>query len=105
MSVYAMAWPAYLLFAILFSWLLLRMFPLPAAGLRRSLQILFLVAIFSPALMSENGDLYAAPVPAALLFELLAKSFSGVVKALLPVMLFGGVVLWLDALRQRGRGA
>lgn len=68
----------------------------------RVTRILLLVVLFSPALMSEGGQLYMAPSLMAVMFQVLMKSPLGVLKAMLPWLLFGGLALWLDARRQRG---
>ncbi len=70
----------------------------------RVARLMLLVVLFSPALMSEHGNLYLAPSLMALLFQLLMKSPLGMLKAILPWLLFGGLTLWIDARMQRQQG-
>jgi len=102
--IYALVWLAYFIAATVLYRVFLRhhldaWFPNSA----RVARILLLVVLFSPALMSEHGELYLAPSLMAVLFQVLMKSPPGVLKAMLPWLLFGGIALWLDALAQRAR--
>lgn len=104
MTIYLIAWLVYLGAATVLYRVFLRhhidvWFPNSA----RVTRLLLLVMLFSPALMSEQGNLYVAPSLMALLFQLLMKSPPGMLKAILPWLLFGGLVLLIDARLQRAR--
>lgn len=104
MTVYLAAWLAYLVAAAVLYRVFLRhhindWFPNSA----RVTRLLLLVVLFSPALMSEQGNFYVAPSLMTLMFQILMKSPAGMLKAILPWLLFGGIVLWLDARMQRAR--
>lgn len=106
LTIQALAWLCYLGAATVFYRVYLRhhidvWFPNSA----RVTRILLLVVLFSPALMSENGNLYLAPSLMAVMFQVLMKSPLGVLKAMLPWLLFGGLALWLDARIQRAAEA
>lgn len=101
LTIYALIWVIYLVSAGVFYRVFLRhhiddWFPNSAHVAR----LLLLVMLFSPALMSSDGGLYVAPSLIALLFQVLAQSPLGMLKAILPWFLFGGIVLWLDAWAQ-----
>lgn len=102
--IYALAWVLYFVAAGVLYRAFLRhhiddWFPNSA----RVARIMLLVMLFSPALMSEQGNLYLTPSLMAVAFQLLMKSPLGALKAMLPWLFFGGLALWLDALIQRGR--
>lgn len=104
MTIYALVWLVHLAAAAVLYRVYLRhhiddWFPNSA----RVARLLLLVILFSPALMSEQGSLYVAPSLMAVMFQVLLKSPLGVIKAMLPWLLFGGLALWLDARIQRGR--
>lgn len=105
LTIYAIVWLVYLAAAAVLYRVFLRhhiddWFPNSA----RVARLMLLVMLFSPALMSTDGRLYVAPSLMALMFQLLMKSPLGMLKAVLPWMLFGGIVLWMDASLRRMRG-
>ncbi len=104
MAIYLIVWLVYLASAAVLYRVYLRhhiddWFPNSA----RVARLLLLVVLFSPALMSEHGNLYIAPSLMSLLFQILMKSPLGMLKAILPWLLFGGIALWVDARIQRAR--
>lgn len=100
--VYLGCWLAYLLAAAV----LYRIFLSPHLSVwfpnsERITRLALLVMLFSPTLLVEAGQLSLAPALLVLLMNLLAKSLPGIVKALLPWLLFGGLALIIDAGRLR----
>jgi len=67
----------------------------------RQARLFFLVVLFSPALIADQGNLSLAPALMLLLLQLLMKSPLGMFKAILPWFLFGGLALVVDAARRR----
>ena len=100
--IYLMCWVVYLVAATA----LYRLFITPHLGVwfpnsERLARLFFLVMLFSPALLAEQGNLSLAPALMLFLLQLLMKSPLGMLKAILPWFLFGGLALVLDAARRR----
>jgi hypothetical protein len=100
--IYLMCWVVYLVAATV----LYRLFITPHLGVwfpnsERLARLFFLVMLFSPALLAEQGNLSLAPALMLFLLQLLMKSPLGMLKAILPWFLFGGLALVLDAARRR----
>lgn len=102
MLIYGLCWLAYLaaatvLYRVFIVGHLADWFP----NSERQARLFFLVVLFSPALLVENGNLSVAPALMLLLLQMLMKSPLGMFKAILPWFLFGGLALVLDAARRR----
>jgi len=104
-----MSWMIYLICWLLYlaaATVLYRVFITPHLAVwfpnsERLARLFFLVVLFSPALLAEQGNLSLAPALMLVLLQLLMKSPMGVFKAILPWFLFGGLALVLDAARRR----
>ncbi|WP_068858823.1 hypothetical protein [Perlucidibaca aquatica] len=104
-----MSWMIYLICWLLYlaaATVLYRVFITPHLAVwfpnsERLARLFFLVVLFSPALLAEQGNLSLAPALMLVLLQLLMKSPLGVFKAILPWFLFGGLALVLDAARRR----
>ncbi len=104
-----MSWMIYLICWLLYlaaATVLYRVFITPHLAVwfptsERLARLFFLVVLYSPALLAEQGNLSLAPALMLVLLQLLMKSPLGVFKAILPWFLFGGLALVLDAARRR----
>ena len=102
LMIYGLCWLAYLAAAAV----LYRVFIRPHLAVwfpnsERQARLFFLVVLFSPALLAEQGNLSLAPALMLLLLQLMMKSPLGMFKAILPWFLFGGLALLFDAVRRR----
>ena len=102
LMIYGLCWLAYLDAAAV----LYRVFIRPHLAVwfpnsERQARLFFLVVLFSPALLAEQGNLSLAPALMLLLLQLMMKSPLGMFKAILPWFLFGGLALVFDAVRRR----
>ena len=102
LMIYGLCWLAYLVAAAVLYRVFIR--PHLAAWFpnsERQARLFFLVVLFSPALLAEQGNLSLAPALMLLLLQLMMKSPLGMFKAILPWFLFGGLALVFDAVRRR----
>lgn len=100
--IYGLCWLAYLVAAtVLYRVYIVGHLAVWFPNSERQARLFFLVTLFSPALLAENGNLSVAPALMLLLLQLLMKSPLGMFKAILPWFLFGGLALVLDAARRR----
>ena len=102
LMIYGLCWLAYLAAAAV----LYRVFIRPHLAVwfpnsERQARLFFLVVLFSPALLAEQGNLSLAPALMLLLLQLMMKSPLGMFKAILPWFLFGGLALVFDAVLRR----
>ncbi len=101
LPVYLFCWLAYFVSAaVLFRVFLAPHLPVWFPNSTRIARILLLVVLFSPTVLVEDGELSLAPALLVLLMQLLAKSLPGMLKAMLPWLLFGGITLLVDASQQ-----
>lgn len=97
---YALAWLLYLLMAALLQFGYER-YVAPHVGNRRlrvSLRALMAIGLFTPGLVSSAQGLSVVPACVAVLFNVLAHSGTGLMKAALPLLLATVLVfglLWL----------
>jgi len=100
--IYGLCWLAYLVAAtVLYRVYIVGHLAVWFPNSERQARLFFLVTLFSPALLAENGNLSVAPALMLLLLQVLMKSPLGMFKAILPWFLFGGLALVLDAARRR----
>lgn len=100
--VYLGCWLAYLVSAaVLYRVFLSPHLPVWFPNSERVTRVALLVMLFSPTLLTEGGQLSLAPALLMLFMQVLAKAPLGIVKALLPWLLFGGLALIIDAGRLR----
>lgn len=108
MAAYALAWLLYLLMAALLQ-LAYERYIAPHVGNRRlriSLRTLMAIGLFTPGFVSSPAGLSVVPACVAVLFNVLAHSGTGLMKAALPLLLATALVfavLWL--LEQRSHKA
>lgn len=103
---YVLAWILYLLMAALLLAAYERYVALHLANrrLRVSLRALMAIGLFTPGFVSSAEGLSVVPACIAVLFNVLAHSGPGLMKAVLPLLLSTSLVfavLWL--LERRGR--
>lgn len=103
---YAIAWLLYLMMAALLQ-LAYERYLAPHIGHRRlrvGLRALVAIGLFTPGLVSSPEGLYVVPACIGVLFNLLAHSATGLMKAVLPLLLVTALVfavLWLLEHRER----
>lgn len=107
---YVIAWALYLLMAGLLQAGYERYVAglLPAGRLRVILRALLAIVLFTPGVIASEGGLSVVPACIGVLFNVLAHSGVGLVKALLPLLLSTSVVfavLWLRDSRAGGASA
>lgn len=104
---YAIAWVLYLLMAALLLFGFGRYLAplLPAGRLRTGLCALVAIGLFTPGVVSTADGIFVVPACIGVLFNVLAHSGPGLMKAALPLLLSTAVVFAVLYLLERRRAA
>lgn len=78
-------------------WYLTHSLMLRKGSVARVLSIMLAIALFTPAFMPSASGTQAMPMLFALLFQALAKSEMGMLRAVMPALFVAGVYLIIDA--------
>lgn len=100
---YVIAWALYLLMAALLQFGFERYLAplLPAGRLRTGLRALVAIILFTPGVQPSADGLYPVPACIGVLFNVLAHSGTGLLKALLPLLLSTALVFAVLYLLER----
>ncbi len=103
---YVIAWSLYVLMAALLVFGFERYVTgrIASRQWRIFLRTFLVVVLFTPGVVAAGDNVYIVPACVGVMFNILAKSGTGLLKAALPLLLVFTLVFGVLAFRERGRG-